>query len=219
MECDGGFLDLQPLFRDPQIHAALFTLQPAPDRSLFHLHSGPLQGEFRVRELGLVLLGRDFGLCEGLVQRSLRLLKLSLFLHQLLFGGAGVEAQDGGAFFHVLSGGRQPRNAEIGNHGRVDSDGAAGLQCAPAANQHQKLALPRGRFRIRGAALSRAPPIHCEAAAANRQQNADPGNPGSDSPSSGGHWEPPEFASEAGGSANTTAAERSGSRCWSGLSM
>lgn len=42
MECDGGFLGLELLFRDSQIHPACVALNSTSDLSLFNLYPGSL---------------------------------------------------------------------------------------------------------------------------------------------------------------------------------
>ena len=105
---------------------------------------------------------------DVLIERSLGLAQGCIFLHELLLGGAGIELDDGVAFLDGLAGRRQPGDAQRGHDGRVDCDGAAGVEFSPATDNHRKVALARGRNGEIEAGLGQAVPIDASGGASER---------------------------------------------------
>jgi hypothetical protein len=143
VEVGGGLFHLEFLLGDTEVDAGLFAIDFALDILERGLHSGVLDGEPRVREVALVLFDGNARLGDPLVQGGGGRLELGFLFGQILLGGAGIEADNGVALLHILSGGRHPGDAEIGDHGGVDFDGAGGFEFTAAADDDQEIAVFR----------------------------------------------------------------------------
>ena len=86
VEIDGGLLDFEFLLGDAVIDLALLALEAADDFLFGGFEAGAFDGETGVGEVGLVLLGGDFGLGEGLIESGLRLAEGGLLLHEASAG-------------------------------------------------------------------------------------------------------------------------------------
>lgn len=83
----------------------------------------------------------DFSLSEFLIESSRGLAESGLFLVELLLRGAGIELDDACAFFHGLTGRREPRDTQLGNDRRVNWDGPPRVQAAATTNDDGEIVL------------------------------------------------------------------------------
>src|ERR1019366_6538428 len=67
-----------------------------------------------------------------------------LLLHEGLLGAGGIEFDDGVVLLDGASGRGHPGDAEVGDHGCVDLNGALGGEFAAAADEDEEIALAGG---------------------------------------------------------------------------
>ena len=177
VQIDGGLLDFEFLLGDAVIDLAGFALEAADDLLFGGFQAGALDGELGVGEIGLVLLGGDFGLGERLIEGGLRLAEGGLLLHEFCWALEESNLTMVSPCFDGCAGRGHPGDAEVGHHRRVDLDGAFGLEFAAAADDDQEIALAGGRGREDGSGLRLAVAVDAGGGAAddgNEEQEAGP---------------------------------------------
>ena len=240
MQIDGGLLDFEFLVGDTEIDFAGLALKAADDFLFGGFEAGALDGVVGVGEVALVLFGGDFGLGQGLIESGLGLAESGLLLHEGFLGAGGIEFDDGLALFDGGSGRGHPGDAEVGDHGCGDLNGAFGLEFAAAANEDEEIPLAGGRGGENGGGLRLTVAIDAVGGAGddgNEEEEAGPetqaGSGAGSEEGCGGRWRRRRrrdfrlgcradgsvahgFDSLAGAS-TTTAAERSGMQVGIGL--
>src|ERR1019366_5732901 len=101
----------------------------------------------------------------------------------------------------------------MGNDGGDDLHRAGRLQLAAAADDHEEIALARGRDGQRGPSLHMPETVDPRGGGTQRQEHAHHGRPEPDAPATRAHLAPPDGEESDAGASTTTAAERSGMRC------
>ena len=171
MQFDGRLLHFELLLGEGEIDEALLAINLAFDCLLGRFETRTFDRILRLSELALILLRSDLRLRQGLVERCRCLTELGFFLCELLGGARRIELDQAFTRFDAFAGRRHPGDAEVGDDGGVDLRRTPGLEIAAAADNRQKVALARGRYREvdRGFALRQT--VNREGGSANGRQD------------------------------------------------
>src|ERR1035441_6219828 len=233
VKIDGGLLDFEFLLGDAVIDLAGLALEAADDFLFGGFEAGAFDGETGVGEIGFILFGGDFGLGKGLIEGGLGLAEGGFLLHEGLVSAGGIEFDDGVGLFDAFTGRGHPGDAEVGDHGRVDLNGALGGELAAAADEDQEIALAGGGGGEDGGGLGLAVAVGGEGSGEGESEEKEEAGPEAEAGAGAagqergsGGWGDAGLGDggiahclvSLAGASTTTAAERSGMRWGSDLS-